>query len=59
MDKCTLTFLNSVVKHPVGLRPAMLGFLRIFSKAKSGGAVLLIGAGNAEWNFSFYFFFPC
>jgi hypothetical protein len=26
--------LNSVVKHPVGLRPAMLGFLRISSKAK-------------------------
>jgi hypothetical protein len=53
-----LTFLNSVVKHPVGLRPAMLGFLRVFSKAKSGSAGILFGVGNAEWNFSFAFFFP-
>jgi hypothetical protein len=32
---CSWTFLNSVVKHPVGLRPALLGFLRICSKAES------------------------
>jgi hypothetical protein len=32
-----LTFLNSAVKHTVGLRPAMFGFLRISSKANNIG----------------------